>query len=77
MVFDGYILNHVFSVVESPAENSQTEVFVSPEEDPAGEGYYMIVNSHEPCLLTMMFNRIIDIKDVSAVLLNGEELVVE
>ena len=77
VVCDGYTLNYVFAVVDMPAENTQTEVFVSPEEDPAGEGYYMVQNSHEPCLLTTMFNRIVDIEAISSVILNGVELTVD
>ena len=76
-VIDGYILNYSLGIIELPEENVQTEVFVSPEEDPAGEGYAYIENSHDYCLDTLMFNRIIDIDEITAVLLNGTELPVD
>lgn len=68
------IHNAVFSVTDVPEENVQTEVFVSPEEDPNGEGFIYVKNSHGYVLLTMMFNRLIDVDEVSAVALNGVEL---
>lgn len=73
-VIDGYILNCTFNLSELPEENVMTEIYVSPEEDPAGEGYFDVRNSHNYCLLTMIFNRIIDIEAVDAVVLNGTEL---
>lgn len=73
-VIDGYTVNYAFAVSELPPENVQTEVFVSPEEDPYGEGYFYVENSHDYCILTVMFNRIIDVDAISAVLLNGVEV---
>ena len=77
IVFEGYTINYTFGLIELPEENVQTEVFVPPEEDPNGEGYIYVVNSHDYCLDTMMFNRIIDIEEVSAVIINGIEFPVD
>lgn len=76
-VFDGYILNYTFCVTDMPEENVATEIIVSPEEDPNGEGYAYVENSHGYCLLTCMFNRIIDVDTVTSVLINGTELSVD
>ena len=73
-VFDGYILNYTFCVTDMPEENVATEIIVSPEEDPNGEGYAYVENSHGYCLMTVMFNRIIDVDTVTSVLINGAEL---
>lgn len=76
-VFDGYTLNYAFCLSQYPTENVQTQVFVTPEEDPSGEGYYYVENSHDYCLLTAMFNRIIDVDQISAVIINGVELSID
>lgn len=76
-VTDGYVLNYAFDVTELPEENVATEVIVSPEEDPNGEGYIYIENSHGYCLDTIMFNRIIDIDEVSCIVINGTRLPVD
>lgn len=76
-ILDGYTLNYVFCVTDMPEENVATEVIVSPEEDPNGEGYSYIENSHGYCLLTTMFNRIVDVDNVAAVVINGTELPVD
>lgn len=76
-VFDGYILNYTFCVTDMPEENVATEIIVSAEDDPNGEGFSYVENSHGYCLLTVMFNRIIDVDEVSAVIINGTELPVE
>ena len=73
-VFDGYILNYMFCVTDMPEENVATEIIVPPEEDPNGEGYSYTENSHGYCLLTVMFNRIIDVDEITAVVINGTEL---
>lgn len=66
--------NTAFVLVSYPDDNVQTEVFVSPEEDPMGEGYYTVENSKNQSLMTLMFNRLIDIDQVQSVILNGTEL---
>lgn len=76
-VFDGYTLNYAFCLSQYPEENVQTEIFVTPEEDPNGEGCVYVENSHDYCLLTTMFNRIIDVDQISAVVINGVELPVD
>lgn len=76
-VYDDYLMNYFFASADMPEENVQTEVFVSAEDDPAGEAYYTVENSHGYCLLTVMFNRIIDTDNVSAVVLNGTVLPVD
>ena len=76
-VFDGYTLNYAFCLSQYPEENVQTQVFVTPEEDPYGEGYVYVENSHDYCLLTTMFNRIIDVDQISTILINGVELPVD
>ena len=76
-VFDGYILNYTFCVTDMPEENVATEIIVPPEDDPNGEGYSYMENSHGYCLLTVMFNRIIDVDAVSAIVINGTELPVD
>ena len=76
-IMDGYILNYVFCVTDMPEENVATEVIVSSEEDPNGEGYSYIENSHGYCLLTTMFNRIVDVDKIAAVVINGRELPVD
>lgn len=76
-VMDGYTLNYVFSVTHMPEENVSTEVIVPPEDDPNGEGYAYVVDSHGYCLLTVMFNRLVDVDQIAAVVINGVELPVE
>lgn len=66
--------NTAFVLVSYPEDNVQTEVFVSPEEDPMGEGYYTVENSKDQSLMTLMFNRLIDIDQIQSVILNGTEL---
>ena len=73
-VYEGNTVNYAFCVTDMPEENVQTEVYVSPEEDPYGEGYMYVENSIGYCLLTTMFNRIIDLDEVTAVVINGVEL---
>lgn len=72
VVSQDYTVNYVFAVNDRPEDNVQELVYVPPEEDPAGEGYHYIVNSRENCVYTFMFNRVIDLDDVSAVIINGE-----
>ena len=48
-----------------------------PEDDPNGEGYSYMENSHGYCLLTVMFNWIIDVDAVSAIVINGTELMLD
>lgn len=76
-VFDGYILNYAFCLSQYPEENVHTEILVTPEEEPNGEGYVYVENSYDYCLLTAMFNRIIDVDQISAVIINGVELPVD
>lgn len=76
-VFDGYTLNYAFCLSQYPEENVQTQVLVPPEEDPYGEGYVYVENSHDYCLLTTMFNRIIDVDLISAIIINGVELPID
>ena len=76
-VFDGYILNYMFCVTDMPEENIATEIFVPAEDDPNGEGYSYVENSHGYCLLTVMFNRVIDVDAVTAIVINGTELSLE
>ena len=76
-VFDGYILNYTFCVTDMPEENVATEIIVQPEDDPNGEGYSYMENSHGYCLLTVMFNRIIAVDEITAVVINGTELPVD
>ena len=76
-VFDGYILNYMFCVTDMPEENVATEIIVPPEDDPNGEGYSYVENSHGYCLLTVMFNRIIDVDKITAMVINGTELPVD
>lgn len=73
-VFSDYTLNYAFALSQWPEENVQTQVFVSPEEDPSGEGYAYVENSHDQCLLTVLFNRIIDVDKAESVTINGVEL---
>lgn len=77
IIEEGYTLNHVFAVTDMPEENVATEVIVSPEEDPNGEGYSYVENSHGYCLLTVMFNRVVDLENVAAVVINGTELPID
>lgn len=77
IIEEDYTLNYVFSVTDMPEENVATEVIVSPEEDPNGEGYSYVENSHGYCLLTVMFNRVVDLENVAAVVINGTELPVD
>lgn len=77
IIEEDYTLNYVFSVTDMPEENVATEVIVSPEEDPNGEGYSYVENSHGYCLLTTMFNRIVDVDSIAAVVINGTELTVD
>lgn len=76
-VFAGHVTNYMFSLKELPEDNVTQQVFVPAEEDPMGEGYYQTVNSREYCVYTMMFNRIINIDDVAAVIINGTVFPVE
>lgn len=77
IIEEDYTLNYVFSVTDMPEENVATEVIVSPEEDPNGEGYSYVENSHGYCLLTVMFNRVVDLENVAAVVINGTELPID
>ena len=77
IIEEDYTLNYVFSVTDMPEENVATEVIVTPEEDPNGEGYSYVKNSHGYCLLTTMFNRIVDVDEIAAVVINGTELTVD
>ena len=77
VIEDGYTLNRIFSVTDMPEENVQTEIIVPPEEDPNGEGFSYMENSHGYCLLTVMFNRIVDVDQIAAVVINGTELPVD
>ena len=72
-----YIVNYVFAINELPEDNVTEQIYVSPEEDPNGEGYSYTVNSREYCLHTFMFNRVIDLDEVSAVIINGKTFSVE
>lgn len=77
IIEDGYTLNRIFSVTYMPEENIETEIIVPPEEDPHGEGYSYVENSHGYCLLTVMFNRVVDLDSVEAVVINGMNLPVD
>lgn len=77
IVSQDLIVNYIFATNELPEDNVTEQIYVSPEEDPAGEGYYYTVNSREYCLYTFMFNRVIDLDQVSAVIINGTEFPVE
>lgn len=67
-----YIVNYIFAINELPKDNVTKQIYVSPEEDPAGEGYYYTVNSREYCIHTFMFNRVINLDEVAAVIINGK-----
>ena len=77
IIEDGYTLNRVFAVTDMPEENVATEIIVPPEQDPNGEGYSYVENSHGYCLLTVMFNRIVDVDQITAVVINGIEVPVD
>ena len=77
IIEDGYTLNRIFAVTYMPEENVETEIIVSPEEDPNGEGYSYVENSHGYCLLTVMFNRLVDLDSIEAVVINGTLLPVD
>ena len=77
IVSQDYIVNYIFAINELPEDNVTEQVYVPPEEDPNGEGYYYTVNSRESCLYTFMFNRVIDLDEVSAVVINGKAFPVE
>ena len=76
-VTQDYTVNYAFYCSEYPEENVQKEIIVTPEEDPAGEGYATVENTHDRWIATLMFNRIIDISQVDCLLLNGVELTVD
>lgn len=73
-VLDETVNNTAFVLSGYPEDNVQTQVFVSPEKDSTGEGYYTIEDSKNPSVLTLMFNRLIDIDQVQSVIVNGTEL---
>ncbi len=77
IVEDGYIINTMFALSDYPEGTTQTERFVSPEDDPAGEGYAYIETSQPRCLLTLAFNRIVDVDDIQTVVINGVEIPVD
>lgn len=66
--------NTAFVLISYPDDNVQTQIFVSPEEDSLGEGYYDVINSRDTSVMTLMFNRLIDIDQVQSVIINGTEL---
>lgn len=66
--------NTAFVSTGYPEDNVQTEVFVSPEKDSTGEGYYTVENSKNLSVMTLMFNRLIDIDQIQSVTINGTEL---
>lgn len=76
-IMAGYTLNYVFCVTDMPQENVATEIIVPPEEDPNGEGYSYVENSHGYCLLTVMFNRLVDLDQIAAVVINGNKLPID
>lgn len=73
-VFGENLNNTAFVLTKYPEDNVQTEVFVSPEEDPLGEGYVSVENSKNLSVMTLMFNRLIHIDRVASVVINGTEL---
>lgn len=73
-VFGENLSNTAFVLTNYPEDNVQTEVFISPEEDPLGQGYYSAENSKNLSVMTLMFNRLIDIDQVASVVINGTEL---
>lgn len=77
IVSQDYTVNYIFATNELPEDNVAEQVYVSPEEDPNGEGYSYTVNSREYCLHTFMFNRVIDLDEVSEVAINGKAFSVE
>ena len=77
IVSQDYTVNYIFATNELPEDNVAEQVYVSPEEDPNGEGYSYTVNSREYCLHTFMFNRVIDLDEVSEVVINGKAFSVE
>lgn len=61
--------NTMYALSQYPKDNVQTE-------EPFGDGFQE-VNSKNRTVLTLMFNRIIDIEKVEAVLVNGVELALD
>jgi len=77
IVEDGYIINTMFALSHYPEGTTQTEHFVAPEDDPAGEGFAYMETSQPRCLLTLAFNRIVDVDAIRAVRINGVEIHVD
>lgn len=70
-VLDEDLNNTAFVLSSYPEDNVQTEVFVTPDQ---GEGYYTVENSKNLSVMTILFNRLIDIDQVASVIVNGTEL---
>ena len=77
IVEDGYIINTMFALSHYPEGTTQTEHFVSAEDDPMGEGYAYVETSQPQCLLTLAFNRIVDVDAIVSVVINGMEIPVD
>ncbi len=68
--------NTVDSISSMPEGGTQTQKFVPPEEDPAGEGCF--ITERDPySILILMFNRVIDVDQITSVLVNGTELTLD
>lgn len=76
-VLDENLDNTAFTLISYPEDNVQTEVFVPAEQDPQGEGYVTVENSKNQSIMTLMFNRLIDIDNIQSVLINGTELTMD
>ena len=73
-VLDENLDNTAFTLISYPEDNVQTEVFVPAEQDPQGEGYVTVENSKNQSIMTLMFNRLVDIDKIQSILVNGTEL---
>ncbi len=72
MVFGDQVDNTLQSVITMPEGGTQTERYVPPE-DPEGEGYFMM-ESTPYSVMALLFNRIIDVDQITSVRVNGMEL---
>lgn len=69
--------NTLWGLISESEELVPTEIHVYPDQDPEGIGYTTSIMGGNHCILTYMFNRIIDVDAVSSVLINGVELPVD
>lgn len=69
--------NTLWGLISESEELVPVEVHVYPDQDPEGVGYSTTIQGANHCILTYMFNRIIDVEAVSSVIVNGVELTVD